>query len=192
MNINYIGHIDISLDDMWNMITYERTPRRIFDWVVNNIDYSGFICLWKLQSPEELFINRAGNCHDQAVFMTSLLKFANIDVHSMLCVEFNQSSIYSGETHTVVYYTDTDGMIYWLETTWMDHIGIHGPYKNMSELKDDVVKLFDDGDDEFDGVSFAEDDASVIYPYGEKIREYIDAWDITDKIIYPSKMNILS
>ena len=184
MSIFYNDSIELSTDTMWNMINTDRTPKGLYTWLITNMSYPGCIYQWELQKPKDTFINKCGNCHDQALLMYKMLKHIGVDVYDMLSIEFSGDSIDPTDSHTIIYYKDISGMIYWLETTWVYYIGINGPYNNVSDLKDDVAKKFCRVG-EFDGILFGEHNENVSYPYGEKVAEYNNVWGIIDERIYP-------
>ena len=117
------------LDDIY-------TAEDLYNWMHKNIKYhhSG-----KLRSPEEVLRELKGDCHDQALFEHEHLK-SQYNLGRIFMIEYYSLNQPGGSTHTLLWYSNPkDGKFYWFENAWGDQSGIHGPYKSIQQLKDDVA-----------------------------------------------------
>lgn len=181
-----------------------RTPEKIYEWMHENIEYDNEIDNWKLRSPSEVYIDRKGNSHDQALFVAFHLHSLNIVNGTLFFAEFNKDESINGRTHTLTWfrkggngYSDFkepfddskkyDGTYeyYWFENAWSSQSGIHGPYSNIAELKADVfLKYKDDPDvnqDECGGIVFSDHGNHQV---GMTISEYNNSWRLEDRMKY--------
>lgn len=131
-------------------------PHQLYGWMHQNIVYKH---TRKFLSPKEVEKYHYGDCHDQAnyscVKLTShkisnsrlfVIEY-NIDENKYSKIQYHKSEdnkydwIDAGTTHTVNYYIE-NYRYYWLENAWQYIAGIHGPYKNINDLKNDVTKYW--------------------------------------------------
>lgn len=112
---------------VWN------TPQDIFKFMIKNIRYDNS-SNWKLKSVEEVYKTKKGNCHDQSHFIYAALKNIGISPRMLFFIEYNNHEESGGRTHSLTYYKERN-KIYWIETSWGGFKDIHGPFSNVSELK---------------------------------------------------------
>lgn len=112
-----------------------KTPKELFDWMTTHVKYDHGSD-WKLRSPYEVLMYGKGDCHDQTIFEYHYFK-----------------SMWHGKyRHRVFFMITPDGRAthsflafyagnnyWWFENAWAKYKGIRGPYKNMTELKKDVL-----------------------------------------------------
>lgn len=119
-----------------------KTPEALSSWMKKNIKYDNSSS-WKLRSPEETFSDLKGNCHDQSLFASYMLKKMKNVTHvgQMFLIEFKGERIeHAGNTHTLTYFF-RNGSFYWFENSWKEESGIHGPYGfTLLEMMNDVRK----------------------------------------------------
>lgn len=108
-------------------------------WMKSNIKYQEFK---KLMTPEEVFESRRGSCHDQVVFELAVLKALKYSPKTLFFIEYNDGETVGGQTHSLVYYRRGNNF-FWFENAWGDQAGIHGPYKNVTEIKNDIISKHD-------------------------------------------------
>ena len=108
-------------------------------WMKSNIKYQEFKTL---MTPEEVFESRMGSCHDQVVFELAVLKALKYSPKALFFIEYNEGDNVGGQTHSFVYYR-RGTKFYWFENAWGGQAGIHGPYKNVKELKNDIISKHD-------------------------------------------------
>lgn len=108
-------------------------------WMKSNIKYQEFKTL---MTPEEVFESRMGSCHDQVVFELAVLKALKYSPKALFFIEYNDGDNVGGQTHSFVYYR-RGTKFYWFENAWGGQAGIHGPYKNVKELKNDIISKHD-------------------------------------------------
>ena len=107
-------------------------------WLQENIHYSDFS---NLKSPNKVIDDGSGSCHDQAALQKNILKKMGKRANNMFFVEHNNRENIGGATHTLTYYKDTDGKIYWLENSWGGQEGLHGPFNSVDDLKIHIREL---------------------------------------------------
>ena len=81
-----------------------RTPEKIYEWIHENVEYDDEIDNWKLRSPSEVYLNRKGNSHDQALFVAFHLHSLNIVNGLLFFTEFNKDESINGRTHTLTWF----------------------------------------------------------------------------------------
>ena len=111
------------------------SPRNLSSWMKRNIKYNH---TGVFLSPDEVMENKYGDCHDQAYFESVKLKEMGYKTGRIFMVEYRDWNSPGGATHTICYYIDGD-KYYWFENAWADKAGIHGPYKSLTDLKDDIA-----------------------------------------------------
>jgi len=142
---NHVGSDEIVVESMYkdgvDKFIYHniKTPEALFEWMKSNISYANYT---KLKSPEELYETRKGSCHDQSEFTYHALRKMHLDPGRLFVIEYDPSSGKGGETHSFSYYVKKK-KYYWLETAWGNNKGIHGPYDNLNDLKNEVKKRWD-------------------------------------------------
>lgn len=126
-----------SLDGELSSIKDFRALQR---WMKSNIKYKHDDAKWRLQSPDEVLTNKYGDCHDQANFEYKMLKKMGYQCGRIFMIEYSGDKIYNaGATHTACWFKDM-GRYYWIENAWGDQAGIHGDYRSLNDLKDDIAK----------------------------------------------------
>lgn len=98
----------------------------------------------KLQSPEETLKSKAGSCHDQTYMELKLFSDMKLKSIGLFFIEYNPNDNQGGMTHSFVYYTDSNNIMYY-ENAWEDNKGIH-PYKSVKDLKKDFENKHNKGD----------------------------------------------
>lgn len=141
------------------------TPQKLSGWMKRNIKYKS---TGKLLSIDEIMNNKYGDCHDQSLFAYKYLRKLKYKCGRLFMVEYYSWNAPGGKTHTLVWYIDKN-KYYWFENAWGTKAGIHGPYKNINELKDDVANNW-----EYSGKNDKLYMASVgsVYP-GMSLEEYV-------------------
>lgn len=107
-------------------------PQDLSNWMNSNISYDHDDRTWKLRSPEQVFTEKKGDCHDQSLFEYTLIKKMGYKCGRVFMIEYIGDTGYihdAGATHTFCYYID-HGKYYWFENAWGNNAGIHGPYNN--------------------------------------------------------------
>lgn len=131
----------------------DRTPEALHKWVCNNISYLKDTKGWKLKTPKDTYESKTGICHDQALFNVFMLHMLTPVTGRIFFVECKDDIDHrDGNAHTLAYYgLDPTGNLewdyYWFETAWDNHIGIHGPYDSVHDLKDAIVEVYKKDDD---------------------------------------------
>lgn len=161
----------------------ETTAEALWNWMHDNIQYDKSLGDWKLRTATELYIDKKGNCHDQAYFAAFILNSWGYDARQLFFVEFNDDSDIGGNSHTLCYFRkrEPDAVWYWFENAWEDQAGIHGPFKNVEEVKQAVMKTYEEDDDinshKFDGIVFG---SASNYRLGMNLHDYVDSWTLDD------------
>lgn len=159
---------------------FAKTPKELSDWMKANIQYDKSIRAWKFKSPGETFKLRLGNCHDQAAFAQCTINNLNrsrYKAERLFFIEYNEGSNVGGNTHTLCYYYDlNEKNLYWFENAWETQAGIHGPYKNLEELKSDIIEVYKHDDDinshMFEFIVFGTSNNAT---YGISLGEYVES-----------------
>lgn len=131
----------------------DHTPEALHKWVCNNISYLKDTKGWKLKTPKDTYETKSGICHDQALFNVFMLHTLTPVTGRIFFVECKDDIDHrDGNAHTLAYYgLDPTGNLewdyYWFETAWDNHIGIHGPYDSVHDLKDAIVEAYKKDDD---------------------------------------------
>lgn len=131
----------------------DHTPEALHKWVCNNISYLKDTKGWKLKTPKDTYESKSGICHDQALFNVFMLHMLTPVTGRIFFVECKDDIDHrDGNGHTLAYYgLDPTGNLewdyYWFETAWDNHIGIHGPYDSVHDLKDAIVEAYKKDDD---------------------------------------------
>lgn len=161
----------------------EATAEALWNWMHNNIQYDKSLGDWKLRTAAELYIDKKGNCHDQAYFAAFILNSWGYDARLLFFMEFDDDSEIGGNTHTLCYFRkrEPDAMWYWFENAWEDQAGIHGPFENVEEVKQAVMKTYEEDNDinshKFDGIVFG---SVSNYRLGMNLHDYVDSWTLDD------------
>jgi len=108
-----------------------KTPEDLLSYMKSNIKYSNFD---KLMSPEEVYEQKKGSCHDQSNFVFYVFNKLHLKKGRMFIIEVNDKTGQGGETHSFTYFIRKKNY-YWFESAWDSNIGIHGPYNSISSMK---------------------------------------------------------
>jgi hypothetical protein len=92
---------------------------------------------YKLQSPEEVTVNKLGVCWDQVELERALFSDNGLAVKTYFIVHYDNDKC---PTHTFLTYKNNNN-IYWFEHSWFKYKGIH-EYKSLKELLVDVRNKF--------------------------------------------------
>ena len=115
-----------------------KNETELLNWMKNNIRYEHNDSSWKLKSYEEVLQTKSGDCHDQSLFEYTVFNQQNIKCGRLFIIEYYGNEIHNaGATHTICYFIKNN-KYYWFENAWDNKRGIHGPYSNLNELKEDI------------------------------------------------------
>ena len=115
-----------------------KNETELLNWMKNNIKYEHNDSSWKLKSYEEILQTKSGDCHDQSLFEYTVFNQQNIKCGRLFIIEYYGDKIHdAGATHTMCYFIKNN-KYYWFENAWDNKRGIHGPYSNLNELKEDI------------------------------------------------------
>ena len=115
-----------------------KNETELLNWMKNNIRYEHNDSSWKLKSYEEVLQTKSGDCHDQSLFEYTVFNRQNIKCGRLFIIEYYGNEIHNaGATHTICYFIKNN-KYYWFENAWDNKRGIHGPYSNLNELKEDI------------------------------------------------------
>ena len=165
----------------------EKTPEALYDWMHENIEYDNTIHGWKLREAAQLYIDKKGNCHDQAYFEALVLNSWGYDARIMFFVEYKLDSDAGGNTHSLCYYRTREpgSKYYWFENAWEDWTGIHGPYDTVNDIKNAVLNTYNEDNNinyhKFDGIVFST--RSNFRP-GMGLGEYVESWPLEDDHLF--------
>ena len=117
------------------------SDKDLYNYMRRNISYKNFT---KLMSPEEVYKEKKGSCHDQVMFEMYCLRKMKYSPKSIFLIEYNDT----GEgrdnvTHSFVYY-ERNNKVYWFENAWGGQEGIH-EFKSLKDIKEKISKLHEDG-----------------------------------------------
>lgn len=180
------------LSSDFNQEVGEKTPEALYDWMHENIKYDNTIHGWKLRDAAQLYIDKKGNCHDQAYFEAFILNSWGYDARIMFFVEYKLDSDVGGNTHSLCYYRtrDPDSRYYWFENAWEDWAGIHGPYDSIDDIKEAVLNTYNEDNDinshEFDGIVFS---TLSNFRIGMSLGEYVESWRLEDDHLFKKDIN---
>ena len=162
---------DSNLESKKDDISIERlhitSDNDLQKWMQQNIQYKEFT---RLMSAQDVLMLKKGSCHDQVVLECELLKQLGLSPHKLFFIEYNDESNVGGNTHTLVYYVRGNNF-YWFENAWKTEKGIHGPYKNISELKKDIINIHNKENSTYDKLKFALCPNDI--PEGITLDEYV-------------------
>lgn len=123
------------------------SPEQLLQWMKENMKYNSEDRLWKLQSCERTLDSKFGNCHDQALLEYWVFEKLGLKPKSLFMIEYKGDKIYdAGSTHTITYYVKNN-RLWWFENAWASQAGIHGPYKDIVALQDDIASKWEWGKD---------------------------------------------
>ena len=130
---------------------------------------------WKLQSPMKTFITKRGNCHDLSLFSYEMLKriSSNYYTNQLFFIEVNDDDETGGMTHTLTFYTKDNHQLFWIEASWDDHKGIHGPYESVMKLEQAVTKAWEETNSTYDRIEFF---TSNTYKVGMDLDAYVNSF----------------
>lgn len=145
-----------------------KSPKELSDWMKKNIKYKEFS---KLMTPEEVYKEKKGSCHDQVCFEWYVFHKMKVSCNRLFLIEHdNKPNEPGGRTHTLLYYMD-DEKLFWFENAWGGQEGIHGPYDSLSALKKEVKELMLK-DSKYKFVEFA---PVKTIKFGMTLQEYVEA-----------------
>lgn len=131
LNENYMDNVD----DI-------KTVEQLHIWMSNNIEYEQHDRTG-VYSYEEVLKNKKGHCYDQVEFEKVIFKKIGIKYGGLFMIEYKEGEWPQGYgTHSLLYYYEGN-KIYWFENAWYDQRGIHGYYKSIDDLKDDIASKWD-------------------------------------------------
>ena len=110
----------------------------VYNFMRNNIKNSDFTIL---KNDDELIESQNGSSHEQAIFIRNL--FNNNKIYKANClffIEYNEKENTGGFNHTLCYYIKNE-KIYWIETSWGEQLGIHGPFNSLIHLKQYIESI---------------------------------------------------
>ena len=113
-----------------------KTPDELLSWMKKSILYTHEN---HFKSYKEVLDTLKGDCHDQTEFESHYFRKMGIKHGKLFIIEYKDWNQPGGSTHSLLFFYKND-KIYWFENAWEDEYGIHGPYKTMNELKDDICK----------------------------------------------------
>lgn len=113
-----------------------KTPDDLMSWMKKSILYSHET---HFKSYKEVMDTLKGDCHDQTEFESHYFRKMNIKYGKLFIIEYKDWNHPGGATHSLLYFYKNK-KLYWFENAWEDECGIHGPYKEIKELKDDICK----------------------------------------------------
>mgnify|MGYP001038493075 CR=1 FL=1 len=183
------------------------TPEEIYEWMHKNISYDKTITGWKLKLPSEVYVEKKGNCHDQALFEAFIFHSLGIINGQIFFVEFSKDNPIGGNSHTLTWFRTATKeaklsadwkapfneenaakgpfKFWWFENAWEDQSGIHGPYDSVNEIKDAVLEVYNNDNDinshKYDGIVFA---TNSNYRCGMSLGEYVESWRLDDDRIF--------
>lgn len=183
------------------------TPEEIYEWMHKNISYDKTITGWKLKLPSEVYVEKKGNCHDQALFEAFIFHSLGIINGQIFFVEFSKDNTIGGNSHTLTWFRTAAKeaklsadwkapfneenaakgpfKFWWFENAWEDQSGIHGPYDSVNEIKDAVLEVYNNDNDinshKYDGIVFA---TNSNYRCGMSLGEYVESWRLDDDRIF--------
>lgn len=160
-------------DDLDNV----KSPGQLSEWMRRNITYNHTN---HFRSFEEVLSDKKGDCHDQVEFESKIFSNMGVKYGKLFVAEYKELPK-CGTTHSLLYYYE-NGKIYWFENAWDGNEGIHGPYKSVKDLKEDVSNKwkFNNGCDKliWSNVKNVEPGMSlndyVVNCLGSKIDKYIN------------------
>ena len=120
-----------------SQIQYFNSPEELSKWMKSNIKYKNFT---KLMSPEEVYKEKKGSCHDQVMFELYCIRKMKLSPKALFIIEYsNEGNGRDNVTHSLVYY-NKDNKVYWFENAWGGQEGIH-EFNSISELKNTIKNL---------------------------------------------------
>lgn len=117
------------------------SDKDLYNYMRRNISYKNFT---KLMSPEEVYKEKKGSCHDQVMFEMYCLRKMKYSPKSIFLIEYNDTGEgLDNVTHSFVYY-ERNNKVYWFENAWGGQEGIH-EFKSLKDIKEKISKLHEDG-----------------------------------------------
>lgn len=117
-----------------------KDPNSLSKWMKSNIRYDS--SNHELYTPEFVFNEKKGNCHDQVLFEMYILKKLGYRVGSLFLFEHDGNGN-GGETHSVCYYFDKSSTN-WFENAWTPKAGIHR-FDSVNKLIDAFKNMHQSG-----------------------------------------------
>lgn len=113
------------------------SDEELMQWLEDNVTTCEFTTL---MDPVEVEKQMVGSSHDQAQFILSKMPY-KYNATAILVVEKNVDNKIV-KANTIVTYRKND-KYYWIENCIENAIGINGPYDDLEELENDVIKKFE-------------------------------------------------
>lgn len=112
---------------------------KIIEGIPDNQAYSNN---YRLQTPDQLIMNKYGVCWDQAELQRVVLTALGIENEVIFMISDIPPNY---PTHTFSIFKRED-RYFWFENSWESHVGIHGPFKTKQELIN-MVHYFSEKED---------------------------------------------
>ena len=175
-NVAHNGFNESFMDEYAPTPVQELTPESLLT-MMDQIAYDKSLGDWRLKSPEETIQRKLGNCHDQSLLELRCLRKHNYDAGQLFFIEVSDGEEVGGNTHTLTWYKDDHSKLWWMEHSWENYRGIHGPYNNINDLKDAVYKAWKNDNDinsrKFERIEFFD---IPNYKVGMTLGEYVNSW----------------
>lgn len=110
-------------------------PQDLYKYMIKNIKYKSN---GEFKTPDNVFNNKNGDCHDQAYFAQQILNKLGYKTSRIFFIEYNENSEVGGKTHTALFYNDRNKW-YWFETAWYEMQGI----KQFNSINDGIKYIKD-------------------------------------------------
>lgn len=117
-----------------------KDDKDLYNYMNKNIKYANYT---KLKSAQEVLRSKSGSCHDQVMFELYYLRKMGYSPKGLFIIEYNDNN-QGGQTHSLLFYTNTNKKIIWFENAWYDMKGIH-EFNSLKELKDKIKDLHKTG-----------------------------------------------
>lgn len=109
------------------------TPKQLSMWMINNISYvRGDEDQWFLNSPQETYNQKIGQCYDQSWFAYNYLVKLGYKTKIYYWVAYDPISL-DGTTHMFVTYENNNKLFYF-ENAWTNNAGIHGGFNDINDI----------------------------------------------------------
>ena len=114
------------------------TPEDLSKWMKRNIRYGNYR---KLMTPAEVMDTGSGSCHDQVAFEYPILKRMKVHPKILFFIAINEERGTSGQTHSLIWWKNDRGKVYWFENSWGGNQGIH-TFDSITEMKTEIRRLY--------------------------------------------------
>lgn len=125
-------------DNSWDEFCKSiKSPIQLSNWIKRNLKYSrNNDLLWKLNSPEQTFIERKGQCFDQAYFIYYFLEKMNLNPKLYYCKYFKSKNDKDAHSHTFVTYEENNIIYYF------DNHGIQEKFISYKQFKNFLLNKY--------------------------------------------------